>query len=147
MWWWDNLIEERVKQAQEDGHFDRLSNMGKPLPIDEKEGNPDEWAANHVLKEAGVLPDWLQLRKEIHAGRPEVVAALAEYEETQRRLDPSTKGTDAILARLEQIFIRKAKALNVKIDEHNIRCPSIYHEIPRFQEDTIARRRQRAQSS
>lgn len=137
MWWWDSLIEDRVKSAQRKGLFENLRGQGKPLNLDE--GSGEEWLANHLLKEAGVLPEWLQLRKEIHAERPAVLAALREYREKARVLDPRDPGHAAILARLEEQYVARATEINKKIDLHNLRCPSIAHEWPRFREDALRR--------
>ncbi len=140
MWWWDRVIDEKIKSAQESGAFDNLKNHGRPLPDD---GEPDgeDWLANHLLRQAGVLPTWLQLRKEIYNERPRVLDALNEYESERSRRDPFDIRDSAILARLEERYVERASEANKKIDEHNLRCPSISLEIPRFQEDLIRRRR------
>ena len=139
MWWWERLIEDRVQSAQERGLFDNLRGQGKPLELDD--GSSADWLANHLLREAGVLPDWLQLRKEIHAARPAVVAALQEYAAAESRLDPYHPGHAAILRRLEGRYIELARDINRRIDEHNLRCPSMAHELVRFQEDAATRLR------
>lgn len=140
MWWWDRLIEDKIQTAIDEGAFDRLPGYGKKL-ADDLEPAGEDWLANHLLHQNGVLPTWLQLRKEIYEGRPAVVAALREYEEAARRLDSSMRGDFAILMRLEERYVAIAREINKRIDEHNIRCPSIFLELPRFQEDIISRRR------
>ncbi len=142
MAWLDRLIDEKIKAAQERGAFDRLAGAGKPLQLDDESGGED-WLANHILREAGALPEWLQLRKEIYEERPRVIAALREYQAYERSLDTSLPGHRAILARLEERYRKLAAELNAKIDLHNVRCPSIAHELPRQPEDYIARLRRR----
>lgn len=142
MWWWDQLIEDRIEAAQAKGLFDNLRGQGKPLELEP--GSGPEWLANHLLRQAGMLPDWLQLRKVIHEERPRVLATLREYEERAATLDPSDPGDRAILNRLEQRYVEAARQINQKIDEHNLRCPSLAHELSRFPEDAIARWRRRA---
>lgn len=142
MWWWDRLIEDRVETAKEKGLFDNLRGQGKPLALEP--GSGEEWLANHLLREAGMLPDWLELRKLIHKERPRVLAALREYDEQAAVLDPRRPGDRAILDRLAQRYVEAAREINRKIDEHNLRCPSIDHELIRFPEDAITRRRRRA---
>ncbi|HET9015468.1 MAG TPA: DUF1992 domain-containing protein, partial [Thermomicrobiaceae bacterium] len=125
MWWWDRLIEDRIQSAEERGLFDNLKSQGKPLRLDD--GSGEEWLANHLLREAGALPDWLELRKEIHAARPEVVSALREYRDAAERLDRFNPGHAAILRRLEANYVKLAREINRRIDEHNMRCPSMRH--------------------
>jgi hypothetical protein len=140
MLWWDRLIEDKIQTAIDEGAFDRLPGYGKKL-TDDLEPADDEWLGNHILHTNGVLPTWLQLRKDIHAGRPAVIDALHEYEDASDRLNRSHVGEFAILDRLEERYITKAREINKYIDEHNVRCPSILLELPRFQEDIISRRR------
>ncbi len=140
MWWWDRVIDDKVKTAQESGAFDNLKNHGRPIP-DDGEPSGEDWLANHLLRQAGVLPTWLQLRKEIHFERGTVLDALHEYEQERDRRDPFDLRDSAILVRLEERYFERAREVNKKIDEHNFRCPSISLEIPRFQEDLIRRRR------
>lgn len=58
--WIDSMIEEH----QRDGGFDRLEKKGKPLNLDENVGF--EGLVNRTLKEARVLPKWLELQHEIY---------------------------------------------------------------------------------
>lgn len=143
MWWWDQLIENKIETAHEKGLFKNLRGEGKPLKLDD--GSGKEWLANHLLHQAGVLPEWLQLRKEIYPEREVVNAALQAYFDEARRLDPNNSGHRAILARLEERYVQLARKINRKIDEHNLRCPSIAHELVRYPEDAIARRRARGE--
>jgi len=140
VWWWDRVIDDKIKAAQESGAFDNLKNNGRPLP-DDGEPAGEDWLTNHLLRQAGVLPTWLQLRKEIHFERSAVLDALHEYEQERARRDPFDLKDSAILVRLEERYADRARQVNKKIDEHNLRCPSISLEIPRFQEDLIRRRR------
>jgi hypothetical protein len=143
MWWWDRLIEDKMRSAQEKGLFDNLAGQGEPLPQDD-ETRGEDWLGNHMLRQAGLLPDWLQLRKEIEAERPTVRAALDEYWRQAERDNLSAARQAALLQGFEKNYIRLAREINNKIDQHNLRCPSIFHEIARFPEDAIARRRQRS---
>jgi len=140
MWWWDRVIDDKIKAAEENGAFANLSGQGKRLP-DDGEPAGEDWLANHLLRQAGVLPTWLQLRKEIHQERPSVLEALREYDLQRERLNPLDIRHSAILVRLEERYAARAREINKRIDEHNLRCPSIHLEIPRFQEDLIRRRR------
>lgn len=69
------IAEKKIQEAIEEGKFDNLPGKGKPLPIhDDALTPPDMRMANRILKNANVLPDWMQLQKDIEAERKEVVA-------------------------------------------------------------------------
>ena len=60
------LAERRIAEAMAKGEFDRLSGHGKPLPRDDDSLISSELRmAWRILKNAGVLPREVALRKEI----------------------------------------------------------------------------------
>jgi len=60
------LAEERIQEASRRGEFDNLSGAGKPLPPDEMDNVPEELRVGYkLLKNAGLLPEEMQLRKEM----------------------------------------------------------------------------------
>jgi hypothetical protein len=123
-----------------------LPGQGHPLPPDD-EPLSENWAAHHLLKKHQLLPDWLQLRKEIYQERQIVRRAWDEYWEAVASGDPNDPAHAAILRRLAWRYRELARALNRKIDQHNLRCPSMAHELVRFPEDMIEREWRRRGSS
>lgn len=142
MWWWDAIIEDKVRSASERGLFDNLKGTGRSQHLDEAGG--EDWLGNHMLREAGLLPLWLELRTEIAAERDGVRVAYEQYWLRAEEMTRSGQLNPAILAADEEHYRRLAREINRKIDDHNMRCPSMAHELPRFPEDAIARRRQRS---
>ncbi|MFD0674448.1 DUF1992 domain-containing protein [Cohnella sp. GCM10027633] len=65
--WATSLADERIREAQRRGDFDRLPGAGKPLPEEnELAGVPEELRIGFkMLKNAGVLPEEMQLRKDM----------------------------------------------------------------------------------
>jgi hypothetical protein len=62
----ERIVEERIKQAQQEGAFDNLPGAGKPLPKEDLSHVPEELRlAYRILKSADCLPPELELRKEI----------------------------------------------------------------------------------
>jgi hypothetical protein len=60
------LVEKRIKEAEEQGAFDNLPGKYKPLKLEDNTNVPDDLRlAYKILKNAGYLPQELQLRKEI----------------------------------------------------------------------------------
>lgn len=135
----ESLIDEQIRAAQAEGAFDNLPGQGKPLPKDPSEAHAGEhWMSNRVLKQAGFLPDWIQLRKDIAAERHAVNAARDAYRDRARGADTSDPATVADLKRLEGHYIQRATEINRKIDDHNARCPPS-QTLTRFVEDAIRR--------
>lgn len=62
----DELVEQRIAKAMAVGAFDNLPGRGRPLALDDDALVPEDMRiAYRVLKNAGYLPEELELRKEI----------------------------------------------------------------------------------
>ena len=62
----DSLVEQRIREAQENGEFDDLPGAGAPLELDDDALVPEELrAAYRLLKNAGFLPPELEAHREI----------------------------------------------------------------------------------
>ncbi|MDR7002566.1 DUF1992 domain-containing protein [Neobacillus niacini] len=60
------VSEDRIKKAYKDGEFDNLPGYGKPLPIDDLAGVPEELRmAYKLLKNAGYTEEEGHLRREL----------------------------------------------------------------------------------
>ena len=60
--------ERLIRQAQEEGAFDKLSGEGKPLTLEDQSAIPEELRmAYSVLKNAGYVPPEIADRKEINS--------------------------------------------------------------------------------
>ena len=58
---WGRVIEQKIREAQEEGKFDNLSGKGRPLNLDENPFEDPAWRmANDLLKEQGFRPGWLE---------------------------------------------------------------------------------------
>lgn len=67
------VAEGKIQEAIEEGKFDNLPGKGKPLVFDDDPATPAHIRmANKVLKNAGALPEWLQIRKDILEEREEI---------------------------------------------------------------------------
>jgi hypothetical protein len=131
----ESLIERQIREAQGAGEFDNLPGYGKPIPKDPGQDlAPDRWMSNRILKQAGYVPEWIELRKQIAAERDEVVQALATYREQARAVERSNPD----LQQLERRYIELATAINKKIDQHNGECPK-GQLLTRFVEDATRR--------
>jgi hypothetical protein len=62
----EQIVEERIRQAQESGEFVDLPGSGKPLVLEDLSGVPEELRlAYKILKNADCKPPELQLKDEI----------------------------------------------------------------------------------
>src|SRR5262245_61791879 len=62
----DNIVERRIREAQENGEFDDLPGAGAPLALDDDALVPEELRAGYrLLKNAGFLPPELEAQHEL----------------------------------------------------------------------------------
>ncbi|MCF8078940.1 MAG: DUF1992 domain-containing protein [Desulfobacterales bacterium] len=78
----EQIVEERIRQAQQNGAFDDLEGAGKPLVLEDMTGVPEELRlAYKVLKNADCTPPELQLKDEIF----QTEQLLAAMEDTREK--------------------------------------------------------------
>ncbi|PIQ26071.1 DUF1992 domain-containing protein [bacterium (Candidatus Blackallbacteria) CG17_big_fil_post_rev_8_21_14_2_50_48_46] len=64
----DLIVEQKIQEALRRGEFENLPGAGQPLNLEEDSDVPPESRmAYKILKNAGVLPEELQLRKDLKA--------------------------------------------------------------------------------
>lgn len=64
----DRIAEEKIQAAMQTGQFNGLAGTGQPLDLRENPFEPShERLANQVLKNADILPAWLEDRRTIEA--------------------------------------------------------------------------------
>lgn len=81
MWLLDRLAEERIEQARARGELDDLPGRGRPLRLDDDAMVPAELRpAYRLLKNAGYLPEEMQLHRDIHDAEALLCAARTEEE-------------------------------------------------------------------
>ena len=131
------IAERKIQEGIEEGKFDNLPGMGKPLEMEEAGSLPlDVRMANKVLKNAGVLPEWIQVRHEITSEREE----MARYRErvaaenTKRRTRLEAQKLPADHAALRQFaewhvrcrdnYLRRIKHFNTSVLKFSILAPS-----------------------
>ncbi len=63
----EKLVEQKIREAMEAGEFDRLEGAGRPVDLNAYFATPAELRAGYaVLKNADVVPEEMQLRREIY---------------------------------------------------------------------------------
>ena len=63
---WESWLEEQIRQAREDGAFDNLEGVGKPLADLDKGYDPDWWVKKLIQREkVSALPPALELLRKV----------------------------------------------------------------------------------
>ena len=75
------IAEQKIRQAIENGEFDNLELAGKPLDHNEYfSATPELRIGFHLLKNAGVIPEELELLNSIHRITKHIQSALTSDE-------------------------------------------------------------------
>jgi DnaJ family protein C protein 28 len=131
------IVEEQLRQAREDGKFDNLRGHGQPLRLDENPFEDPAWQmANDLLKKNGFRPEWLEediaLRGELDEARQSLAGSrdwrAAELKTLGDRRDAAAIERRVLVDhewRLSQDRFRaKLGALNKSIFTYNLKVPS-----------------------
>ena len=77
----NRIAEQRIKEALDKGEFQDLPGRGRPLPLEDDRGVPEDLKlAFKLLKNAGFTPEELSLKKEI-ARTEDLLASLTDEQE------------------------------------------------------------------
>lgn len=80
---WDDIVEERIKEAMQNGEFDNLPGQGKPINLDYWASLPVEIRAGYMLlRNQGFAPDEVHLLKEINELREKLACCFNQDEKT-----------------------------------------------------------------
>ncbi len=130
----ERRVDEQLRELAEMGDLSDLPGEGAPL-ADDDPGAGDRWAARHVAKNANVLPEFLQLRREIADRRDRVVRRLRAHRRwlagrvallgglpAERILD-AARATADIDALVETDLRAAVTELNTVVARHNLKVP------------------------
>lgn len=134
------IAERKIQEAIEEGKFDNLPGKGKPLVFDDDPMTPPHLRlANRVLKNANVLPDWMQVHKDIATERKEIAALRARLLRDHAKLYDKLTGLPAehfsVLqfavwhAKCREAYLRRLKSLNSSILKLSLLAPSTVQPI------------------
>lgn len=84
----DKLVEQKIREAQEAGEFDRLEGAGRPIDLEAYFSTPEELRAGYaVLKNAGVLPEEAAVLGELNELAARLESARDDEERARLRRD------------------------------------------------------------
>ena len=83
----ENIVEERIRKAQQRGLFDNLAGRGKPLPKDVIGGTVSEdlRLSYRILKNADCLPPEMEVQREIRRTE-DLLAGMVDTAERYRTM-------------------------------------------------------------
>src|SRR5437667_4868499 len=65
---WESLVDQKIREAMEQGEFDNLAGKGEPIDLSENPYEDPDWRTAHrLLRNAGFAPSWIEERKDIDA--------------------------------------------------------------------------------
>jgi len=117
-----NLAERRILEAIKEGALDDLALRGQPIPKEDLSGVPEELRMGYkILKNAGYLPEELQVKKEILALKDMLSACTSpeEREEAQRKLS---------LRRLQFDMLMEKRGSSVAIREYQAKLEAKFSD-------------------
>ena len=132
---WESLVDQKIREAMEQGEFDNLAGKGEPIDLSENPFEDPDWRTAHrMLRNAGFAPAWIEERKDIDA---ELEAARIQLSRVWTVLQ-NAQGTQherGARARWEKAlssFQQQVGELNRRISAWNLKAPA-----PGFQRKRI----------
>lgn len=125
---WESLIDQKIREAMEQGEFDDLAGKGEPIDLSENPYEDPDWRTAHrMLRNAGFAPAWIEERKHIDselAAARSVLARAATVLKNARHTEHERSAT----IRWEQavtLFRTTVEELNRRINTWNLKTPGV----------------------
>ena len=130
---WESLIDQKIREAIEEGEFDDLDGKGQPIDLSENPFEDPEWRTAHrMLRNAGFAPAWIEERKDIDAELEAARINLARVWTVYQRAQNTTHSASAEVRwqRALSDFAARVADLNRRIDTWNLKTPAVgFHRI------------------
>jgi hypothetical protein len=129
----ERAIESQIQDAMAAGMFDNLPGAGKPLFFGAGDALAgDNWLGFRVLQNGGMLPEWLNLAKDIEGDRERLDRLDAEHAALCRAAAMNGGGAayrDSI-SRIRVRYEEMARTLRKRQDRFNHDAPGIRSQRP-----------------
>ena len=124
---WESLVDQKIREAMEQGEFDNLAGAGQPIDLSENPYEDPDWRTAHrMLRNAGFAPAWIEERKDIDAALEAARISLARNwrillnaRDTQHHRPAQARWDKAV-----ESFRTKVAELNRRIDGWNLKAPA-----------------------
>jgi len=125
-----DLVENQIRKAMDNGEFNNLEGAGKPLNLEENAYEPaDMRMVNKILKDNNFVPYWIDLGKEIDSDWKKLQDEIDYFQRYTRMVYQDKRGNQAI-KRYEgkKAYFYSEKRLELekisrKIIDYNLYCP------------------------
>lgn len=124
---WESLVDQKIREAMEQGEFDNLAGKGEPIDLSENPYEDPDWRTAHrLLRHAGFAPAWIEERKDIEAELEAARKQLSRVWSVMRnaRGAENEKGAKARWENAVSAFSQQANDLNKQIVVWNLKVPS-----------------------
>ena len=124
---WESLIDQKIREAMEQGEFDDLPGKGEPVDTSENPfEDPELRLAHRILRNAGFAPSWIEERKDIEA---EVAIARNQLSKAwmilkSARGSEHESGARARWDKALNLFTKQVAELNDRIVAWNLKIPA-----------------------
>jgi len=124
---WESLIDQKIREAIEQGEFDDLPGKGQPIDTSVNPfEDPELRLAHRMLRNAGFAPSWIEERKDIDS---EFETALNRMSRTWTVLQNAIgaehePGARARWEKALTLFRKQAAELNRRITTWNLKVPA-----------------------
>jgi hypothetical protein len=124
---WESLVDQKIREAMEQGEFDDLPGTGEPIDISVNPfEDPEMRLAHRMLRNAGFAPSWIEERKDIDAELEIARTQLARGWTIQQnaRGTKNERGAQARWEKAATSFRAQAAELNQRIAAWNLKIPA-----------------------
>ncbi len=124
---WESLIDQKIREAIEQGEFDDLPGKGEPIDLSENPfEDPELRMAHRMLRNAGFAPSWIEESKDIDAELLLARNLLARVWMVLQRAHGSEfeKSAEARWGKSLNAFRAQAEQLNRRIAAWNLKVPA-----------------------
>ena len=140
------IAEGKIQEAMEEGKFDNLPGKGMPIVFDDDPMTPPHLRmVNRILRNANVLPEWMQIFRDIESERKQLYdlrnQLIRENRKWSLRLaqSPQAPGTArqyvAWRTKTRTAYFRLLKSVNTSILKFTIVAPSTAQPIASYKVD------------
>ncbi|MEK6335279.1 MAG: DnaJ family domain-containing protein [Acidobacteriota bacterium] len=124
---WESLIDQKIREAMEQGEFDDLPGKGQPLDTSENPfEDPELRLAHRILRNAGFAPSWIEERKDFEAefeiARNDLLRAWMILQRARGRENEVGAGTR--WEKAADTFSNHVSELNKRIVAWNLKVPA-----------------------
>lgn len=122
----DIIVENKLKEAIDNGLFDNLPGKGKPLNLNDNPHEPAAWRlAYKMLRDHGFTLPWIAERQEIEEALEKSFQALTKaYTDTHRSRQPDV-WAQADWQKAQDKFREFGTKLNKRIRDYNLSVPHV----------------------